>query len=128
LAHFGHQDGANEPETLHETLISALAKALPTRHSDICVRWDDRTFAVLLPETDLDGAMIVAEGLQYRFVNIDEKLVVEIGISHFDLDNQVEALPAFAETSLAVARDTGGIVVNGRPVSSEELAQPVAQA
>ena len=71
-------------------------------------------------------AMIVAKEQRNRFMTIDDRLVIHIGISHFDLDNQVEALPAFAETSLAVARDTGGIVVNGKPVCSEGLAQPVA--
>ena len=117
LVRFGHRDDADERETLHETLMSELAKTLPSRHSDICVRWDDRTFAALLPETDLDGAMIVAEGLRQKFTRFDAGLAIHLGISYFDMNNRVEALPAFAETSLAVAQDTGELVVNGRPVS-----------
>ena len=128
LIRFSHQVGATEQETDLDISMGELAKSLPARHSDICVRWDDRTFAVLLPETDLDGALVVAEGLRNRFMTSDDRLVIHIGISHFDLANQVEALQAFAETSLAVAQDTGGIVVNGRPVSSEGLAEPGAQA
>lgn len=120
MIRFSPREGLATLDDVSDISMSELAKLLPSRSADICVRWDENTFASLLPETDLEGAMIVTKGLRKHFSKFDNTINLHIGISYFDLNNHVEALPAFAETSLAVAQDTGQLVVNGKPVEIDQ--------
>ena len=61
---YGHQQGDVALQTISNKLIETLG-----RSSDFVSRWGGEEFAVLLPNTDLSGALNVAEQLR---VNIEE--------------------------------------------------------
>jgi diguanylate cyclase (GGDEF)-like protein len=48
-----------------QTAAKLIAKAV-RRPADFVARWDDEEFIILLPETDLDGAFVVAEQLRLQ--------------------------------------------------------------
>lgn len=86
---------------------------LPNRISDIVVKWNENTFAILLPETDVAGAVIVAEHLSNNLQKKYPLLKLSVGISYLN-ELSCDALIPFAETSLAVSHDTGFIAINGK--------------
>ncbi|MCJ8339159.1 MAG: response regulator [Pseudomonadales bacterium] len=95
-------------------IVRDLSGLITTRSSDVIARWNERTFATLLPETDEAGARIVANNFLQMISAYDSRLIPSVGISVLDPENHVEAMAAFAETSLAIARDRGEIAVNGK--------------
>jgi len=86
---------------------------LPNRISDIMVKWDDNTFAILLPETNESGAVIVAEHFNKNLQENHPSLKLSVGISYLN-ELSCDALIPFAQTSLAVSHDTGYIAINGK--------------
>ena len=86
---------------------------LPNRISDIMVKWNDNTFAILLPETDESGAVIVAEHFNKNLQAKYPLLKLSVGISYLN-ELSCDALIPFAETSLAVSHDTGFMAINGK--------------
>lgn len=81
---YGHLAG---DQTLKK--ISLIIRKTARRSSDISARIGGEEFAVLLPDTDLEGARCVAEYLQQNIsrsdinhpIDVDKKLTVSIGIS-----------------------------------------------
>jgi diguanylate cyclase (GGDEF)-like protein len=55
-----------------DAVLIAMANLLQetVRQSDWCARWGGEEFAVILPDTDLDGAVMVAERLRSRVQNL----------------------------------------------------------
>lgn len=96
-----------------KAVINELGQFFEGRTSDTYARWGARSFAALLPETGEVGALNFAERLRNDIAKFDSRLHTTIGISVFDPTNQIEAIAAFAETSLAVARDAEAISING---------------
>lgn len=81
---YGHQQG--------DVALQMVAKALPktvNRTSDFSARWGGEEFAVLLPDTDLDGAMLIAEKVRLAVSDLiipcvdgaQTKVTVSIGVN-----------------------------------------------
>jgi diguanylate cyclase (GGDEF)-like protein len=67
---YGHQQGDKALQTVANAIRSALK-----RSSDFAARWGGEEFAVLLPNTDADGAMGVAERVR---MSVEESMVASI--------------------------------------------------
>jgi diguanylate cyclase (GGDEF)-like protein len=72
---FGHPAG---DEALHRVAEDIIASA--RRGLDVTTRYDGEAFAILLPETDADGARIVAETIRNKIVS-DGRFLRSITIS-----------------------------------------------
>jgi diguanylate cyclase (GGDEF)-like protein len=103
----GHQRG-------DEVLIAtASAMHASLRANDVIGRWGGEEFLAILPDTDLEGAAVVAERLRQRVRTTvaagDRPVTVTIGVAGLD-ERGVSALVARADTALyagkAAGRDT----------------------
>ena len=109
---YGHQQG--------DVALQAVASALvqpPKRTTDFFARWGGEEFIVLLPNTDLNGSLIVAEQLRARIestripcaVEEGTKKTVSIGVS-VQIPTQgdiIEDFIAKADEALYKAKETG---------------------
>ena len=106
---YGHQVG---DETLRIFVKSILAKL---RSTDILSRYGGEEFALLLPDSDSEGAQIAAERLRQsieetRIVtgNYSFNITVSIGISEYKFtDDSLEKLVNRADMALYRAKQTG---------------------
>ena len=110
---YGHQQGDVALQT-----VSATIRAVLKRASDFGSRWGGEEFAILLPNTNLEGALHVAELLRE---SIEDTAVPSIG-DHADLnvsvsigaasviptrDHDVEAFIAQSDKALYAAKEGG---------------------
>jgi diguanylate cyclase (GGDEF)-like protein len=95
--------------------FAAVVGAHLRRPGDILARYEDKTLAALLPETDLDGAMLVVHNIghsvQEAGLKIDEKqteksMVIQAGVAAWMATSQhaLSDLLDQAQARLAVAR------------------------
>lgn len=103
---YGHQAG--------DKVIKKIAKILKdnTREIDSCGRFGGEEFIVLLPQTDLQGAYLVAKRIKENFKKInkeDEALAtVSIGISNIDeADKDIDAIIKRADTAMYISKKEG---------------------
>jgi diguanylate cyclase (GGDEF)-like protein len=109
---YGHKTGDN--------VLVAIAKTLneQTRKSDIICRFGGEEFIILLPETDLDGAIIIAEKIRLTIENfiftIDTnsdqmlKYTASFGVTEVNLiDKKINALVSRADIALYKAKEGG---------------------
>lgn len=81
---YGHSDGDHALINVADSLRKAASRA-----NDFCARWGGEEFLVLLPDTDGDGAMAVAEHLHRVLAEFGhpheasplERLTVSIGVA-----------------------------------------------
>jgi diguanylate cyclase (GGDEF)-like protein len=79
-----------------DTALKAIAGALKSqvRNVDLCARYGGEEFAILLPETDKKGALVIAERVRAGVENLplhtpddqDLSLTVSIGVASYPLD------------------------------------------
>lgn len=108
---FGHPNG--------DKVLIELAKILQTslRKSDFVCRYGGEEFVILLPETDINHAQFLAEGLRinieaYRMkIENDQtiKFTISLGISQIDYlkDTTIDNILKRADEALYVAKDEG---------------------
>lgn len=107
---YGHQTG--------DQTLEAVARILSSRSRihDICARYGGEEFAVLLPETDVEGAMVIAERLrkaieEHEFVTRGPRIrcTVSIGVAHLggESDSTMEGMIAAADKALLQAKRDG---------------------
>jgi diguanylate cyclase (GGDEF)-like protein len=87
------------------------------RAYDLIGRWNDQGFMVILPQTSISGAKIVAERIQKNIKNVPMivageapfKLCASMGLSKFDQsdNNSVEELLSLAKSALMTASQIG---------------------
>ncbi len=103
----GHQAG--------DEVLCGLARILKeaVRHNDICARYGGEEFTVVLPETHLAGAQIVAENIRRR---VEDSLfsaeripvTVSLGVAEFPLHaNTADGLLRRADRALYEAKAAG---------------------
>jgi diguanylate cyclase (GGDEF)-like protein len=110
--------------------LVAVAEALrrATRDYDVAARFGGDEFCVLLPETDMGGAMIVAERMRARVEEVtradDVPVTISIGVvSHQGAGPSVEGLILAADTAAYQAKASGR-----NAIAAAELADPVREA
>jgi diguanylate cyclase (GGDEF)-like protein len=107
----GHQVG--------DQVLANLAKILKqmTRGADCCGRYGGEEFLLVLPETDVQGAMRLGELLRHRieqaFMSVDSqesllKITVSIGIAELTSEiSDPDQLLSIADKALYVAKNSG---------------------
>lgn len=108
---FGHLFGDTVLKTLVEKIIELLRKP------DTIFRYGGEEFAILLPETPIDGGMIAAERMRqtlmdHIFTSPDgesTQITVSIGVTEFDYDGKqtLEDLIREADEALYQAKESG---------------------
>ncbi len=108
---YGHKVGDDVLVAIAETLNEQI------RQSDIICRFGGEEFVILLPETDLDGAMIIAEKIRVaieRFaltITPDQiiKYTASFGVSQVNnqKDSSIEELLNRADIALYQAKEEG---------------------
>ena len=106
---YGHQAGDLVIVTVARTFSSIL------RNSDICGRYGGEEFAVLMPETGIDTAMIVADRIRsavesqvIRFQDTDIRVTISIGASVINADStNIHTLLSFSDQALYRAKESG---------------------
>jgi len=117
---FGHPAG---DEVLQR--IAALLKEA-TRTVDCAARYGGEEFAILLPETELDGAMEVAERIRARVEQTEfpgRAITMSIGLAVFPKDAaDTKGIVAAADDALYVAKRAGrNQVVQARRARKQKL-------
>ena len=123
----GHDEGDEVLKT-----VSAIIKDRPKRDHDVSVRlnqggqsekyagrWGGEEFAVLLPNTDADGASLVAEDIRQQ-VETTDQATISIGVAEIDLSEPLNANIKRADQALYFAKDHGRnqvIVFDGTQLS-----------
>lgn len=86
---YGHSYG----DSVLVTIASIVKKLL--RQSDIFARWGGDEFAILMPNTSLDGAEIAAEKIRKAIISIDHPTVglvsASIGVGEYKLGESSDA-------------------------------------
>jgi diguanylate cyclase (GGDEF)-like protein len=111
--HYGHLRG---DEALRK--VAAIIKRIITRQSDVAARYGGEEFAILLPDTDEEGANGIAERLQKELLaaaipHVDSQtspvLTASIGISSFipNAQQQPRELIQLADEALYAAKAAG---------------------
>ncbi len=101
-------------------VIGAVAQAIRTncREIDFPARYGGEEFAVILPETDLREAVLVAEGLRQRVEAIDQfgmSVTVSIGVANSLDAGTAQELILAAENALYFAKGQGRNRVSPSP-------------
>ena len=109
----GHQQGDVGLQT-----VAAGIRAMLRRPSDFCARWGGEEFAVLLPNTNLAGALHVGELIRANVEDLpvpsisgstDLHVTVSIGVNSIipSRDSAVEGFIAMADKALYAAKEAG---------------------
>ncbi len=124
---YGHQTG----DEVLKLLANTMGKAV--KGDDIPARYGGEEFAVILPLTDLDGAVHVAENIRHRITNkklvnraTDQdlgRITVSIGAALFEFGEPLGELIKRADQALYMAKGKGrDRVVSQADLQSTELA------
>ena len=102
---FGHQIGDNVLILLADILRSDL------RRTDIAGRWGGEEFIVISPETNLRGALEMAEkirhSVQERKYNRKHKVTVSIGVTEAHKSDTLKSIIKRADEALYQAKENG---------------------
>ncbi|CAG36281.1 GGDEF domain-containing protein [Desulfotalea psychrophila] len=102
---YGHLVG----DEVLKGLSSLTAKSI--RESDLFARWGGEEFIILLPETYLTGAAVVAEKIRLNIANYDNgtagKRTCSFGVSEFSIGTNPEILINNADKALYAAKGNG---------------------
>lgn len=106
---FGHVEG----DVLIKLIASALKKNL--RAADIVCRYAGDEFAVILPETDLDQAKIIAEKIRkiVSQLTMKKQVTISIGIAQYHLNENRHDLIRRADSHLYEAKQKGKNRISG---------------
>ncbi|MGB9811424.1 MAG: GGDEF domain-containing protein [Dictyoglomus turgidum] len=81
------------------------------RKSDIASRWGGEEFLILLPETNLQNATLVAEAFRRKIeeanFGIDEKITVSVGVANIENNESIDSLIQRADKNLYKAKESG---------------------
>ncbi|QER42407.1 diguanylate cyclase [Thermodesulfobacterium sp. TA1] len=103
---YGHDVGDEVLKALAETFKNNL------REQDVVGRWGGEEFIVVLPETDLKNAVMVAEKLRTAVEELEIgvnkiKVTISLGVSEYLLTEEVSELIKRADSALYLAKRSG---------------------
>ncbi len=105
---YGHDAGDSMLVTVSQVIRNSI------REQDSASRWGGEEFLIVLPDTDLDGAVIVAERIRKQIaaikVLIEKQAViasVTLGVSSFCAGESISSAIARADASLYQGKKTG---------------------
>ncbi|MFT4563720.1 MAG: diguanylate cyclase [Gammaproteobacteria bacterium] len=102
-----------------DKIIKVVANALDnlTKWKDIAARFGGEEFVIVLPETGIKGGLAVSESIR---ANIEsgriynpktkkeiERITISIGVTEFNLDEEIDAVIERADTALYRAKEGG---------------------
>jgi len=97
-----------------DKVLQYLAKNMKAvaRENDICCRYGGEEFIILLPNTTVEEALMVAESLRQRLANTNSPcgrpVTLSAGVAEYPLmANTTEALIEAADGALYVAKQAG---------------------
>ena len=109
---YGHQQG----DTVLQTVAAVYSRTLK-RSGDFAARWGGEEFVVLLPNSDKNGALMVAEqiraNVESEIIPIPDggntKVTISIGVNTLmpTSDSSLEGFVSGADTALYTAKETG---------------------
>ncbi len=102
---------AHGPETCDE-IVAKAAHLLKDcfRGGDICCRYNDSDFAIVLPRTNLQNANVAAERARHAIENAEWpgcNITASFGVAQADFSKQVAELVSRTEQAVDYARRTG---------------------
>jgi diguanylate cyclase len=105
---YGHKAGDKALVLIADQLRSQL------RESDFLARFGGEEFVVLMPETDLDSAMVAAEklraaveGCQFHYQNAQVSITISAGLAQLRKDDSTESLFKRADEAMYRAKQSG---------------------
>ncbi len=102
---FGHAQGDAVLRVIAATLSAHI------RATDTVARWGGEEFALLLPETDLAAARVVAEkcriAVQALSTNLPRSITITLGVSEIHLSDSIEAALERADAALYAGKASG---------------------
>lgn len=105
FAELGNRHGTEACDLILRSLAERISKC--TRASDLIARYSTDQFAIVLPNTDVNGAKVLGEKLRgevtklYPSKNGDPKVSISVGCSQFDFNEPTpEAILKDAKTDL----------------------------
>jgi diguanylate cyclase (GGDEF)-like protein len=110
---YGHQGG----DDCLIQVAQAIAK-VPQRVVDLVARYGGEEFAVILPNTSIEGALLVAESIQEAIANLDiphqnsmvsDRITLSMGVASLipTTEQSLETLIAHADEALYAAKKQG---------------------
>lgn len=110
---YGHQAGDDCLQKVAQAIHGSI-----TRSTDLAARYGGEEFAIILPNTDLEGALTVAEKartsveklmLEHEKSKVSDHVSLSLGVATMvpGADNSAEALVAMADEALYEAKESG---------------------
>jgi diguanylate cyclase (GGDEF)-like protein/PAS domain S-box-containing protein len=99
----------------HALMALSRAARAELRAADVLGRLGGEEFAILLPDTDLNGALVVAERVRAAVESASVKdeegegigVTISVGVAQMQADESIEALLKRADLALYAAKDRG---------------------
>ena len=112
---YGHRQG----DAVLKEVTRVVAGELRT--SDIFARWGGEEFAILMPDTTLTGAKVVAEKLRIALENVVHpvvgKVTTSFGVAEYIVDEYIGSWFNRADTELYFSKMNGRNRVSGKKIS-----------
>ena len=113
IDHFKQVNDTHGHDVGDQALV-AIAEVLDKgiRNMDILARWGGEEFLVLLPETSMEGATLIAERIRHqvsliRLPKIPEGLTISIGLSEAKPGMELKTATSLADEALYLAKSNG---------------------
>ncbi len=108
----GHETGDTVLSTVARTLVAAL------RQADLSIRWGGEELLAALPNTDLQGAVYVAEKLRRAISEIvfsGFRITASLGVAEISSEEDLRSVVAKADMHLYIAKAKGRNCVSPDP-------------